>query len=191
MVRFAEALGSFAHVVPFDYPYMQAGKKLPDRLPQLIAAHAERLSLTRRGQRGKIVLIGKSMGGRVGCHVSLEHSVDAVVCLGYPLKGMGKRAPLRDEVLLSMTTPVLFVQGTNDNLCPLDLLDSVRQRMRAHNELHVVEGGNHSLEVTKRQLAAQGLTQALVEARIVDAIKTFTDSLTDQRSGSASTSQDP
>lgn len=177
MVRYAEALGRFAKVVAFDYPYMRAGRKTPDRLPKLVAAHAEQLALARAGHRGPLLLIGKSMGGRVGCHVSLEHRVDGVVCLGYPLVGMNPRAPLRDQVLLSMSCPVLFVQGTRDKLCPLDLLAGVRRRMSARNELHVVDGGDHSLELTKTRLAAQETTQAQVDAHVVEAVRAFVGSL--------------
>ena len=48
------------------------------------------------------------MGGRIGCHVSLEEKVEGLVCLGYPLCAMGDRTKLRDEVLRALTTPILF-----------------------------------------------------------------------------------
>ncbi len=124
------------------------------------------------------MLIGKSMGSRVGCHVAaadddVAQSVKALVCLGYPLVGMGKRSPLRDKVLVDLRTPILLVQGTRDSLCPLEKLEEVRGRMQARHELHVVEGGSHSLEVGKRALAAAGESQADVDGRIVDAIRAF------------------
>jgi predicted alpha/beta-hydrolase family hydrolase len=137
-------------VETMDYPYRRAGRKAPDKLPVLIASHREALAAARaRGPAdARVVLVGKSMGGRVGCHVALIEAVDAVICLGYPLRGAGGGA-LRDEVLLALRVPVLFVQGTRDPLCPLDLLADVRARMVAPNELLVVEGGNHSLEVPR------------------------------------------
>ncbi len=107
------------------------------------------------------------MGGRIGCHVSLEEKVDGVVCLGYPLCGGGDPSKLRDKVLREMQTPILFVQGTRDSLCPLDLLGKVRAEMKAPTFLHVVEGGDHSLQVSKRQLAAAGETQKEVDERIL------------------------
>jgi predicted alpha/beta-hydrolase family hydrolase len=113
------------------------------------------------------------MGGRVGCHVALEEPVTAVVCLGYPLKGAGRRAALRDEVLLALRVPILFVQGTRDPLCPLDLLEPVRARMKARSELHVVEGGNHSLEVARTALKARGETQGDVDATALESIRKF------------------
>ncbi len=80
---------------------------------------------------------------------------DALVCFGYPLCGGGDPTKLRDQVLREITTPILFVQGTRDPLCPLELLESVRTQMRAANQLHVVEGGDHSLLVTKSRLRAE------------------------------------
>jgi predicted alpha/beta-hydrolase family hydrolase len=173
MVRYAHALGRIGVVHAFDYPYMKAGRRSPDRLPKLIEAHAAELATARKRRRGKVVLIGKSMGGRVGCHVALEQPVDAVICLGYPLKGMGKQAAIRSEVLEKLRTPILFVQGTRDNLCPLDLLAKVRKRMTAPNELYVVESGNHSLECTKTHLKQTGSTQEEVEAKVLEAIARF------------------
>ena len=88
---------------------------------------------------------------------------------------MGDRTKLRDEVLRALTTPILFVQGTRDPLCPLDLLERVRKEMKAPNLLHVVEGGDHSLRVPKRQLQAIGETQEEVDQRIFGAVAGFID----------------
>jgi len=113
----------------------------------------------------------------VGCHLSRKENVDGLVCLGYPLCAMGDRTKLRDEVLRALTTPILFVQGTRDSLCPLDLLERVRPEMKARNFLHVVEGGDHSLRVPKRQFKASGETQEDVDQRILNAIAGFVDEL--------------
>ena len=164
-------------VVAFDYPYMAAGRRTPDRLPTLVDAHRAALDAARQGHSGALILIGKSMGGRVGCHLALQETVAGLVCLGYPLKGVGKSGQLRDEVLLALETPVLFVQGTRDALCPLELLAQVRPRMRAKNELEVVESGDHSLLATKGHLKASGLTQADVDARVLAVIDAFSDAL--------------
>jgi len=168
--RRLEALG---RVVAFDYPYQLAGRKSPDRAPVLIAAHAQALALASRDDDGPRVLVGKSMGGRIGCHVAvkLEHELAAVVCLGYPL--VGQRGDVRDAVLLELTTPVLFVQGTRDKLCPLERLTALRPRLRAPNELYVVEGGDHSLVVGKRELAARNSSQAAEDAAVTQAIAAF------------------
>jgi predicted alpha/beta-hydrolase family hydrolase len=171
MARWAERLAALGTVVRFDYPYALAGRRAPDRPPVLVEAHRAALAAARARHRGPAVLVGKSMGGRVGCHLALEKDVAAVVCLGYPLRAQG--GALRDEVLIALRRPVLFVQGTRDPLCPLDLLQAVRRRMRAPSALHVVEGGGHGLEVGVRTLRGRGETQDDVERRACDAIGAF------------------
>jgi predicted alpha/beta-hydrolase family hydrolase len=161
---------------------MRERRRRPDPLSQLIAAHREALAEARRSCPGPAILIGKSMGGRIGCHVALEESVAGVVCLGYPLCGAGDPTRLRDKVLRSLATPILFVQGTRDSLCPLDLLEKVRAEMKAPSLLQIVEGGDHSLLVTKRQLATSSETQDKVEQRIVEAIAQFVARVTEAAS---------
>ena len=111
------------------------------------------------------------MGGRIGCHLSLKEELCALICLGYPLCAMGDRTKMRDQVLRDLRTPILFVQGTRDPLCPLDLLKNVRSQMTAPNFLHLVEGGDHSLIVRKKDLANE--TQDDVDQRIAKAISDF------------------
>ena len=177
MQRWKDRLATIGRVALFDYPYMREKRKRPDRLPQLIAAHREAVAQNRQVDDGATVLIGKSMGGRIGCHVALEEKVDALVCLGYPLCAMGDRTRLRDEVLRALRTPILFVQGTRDPLCPLDLLEPLRAEMKARSVLHVVEGGDHSLIVPKRQLQVKGETQEDVDQRILNQIAQFVEEL--------------
>src|SRR3984893_7038342 len=153
MQSWKERLEQIGEVATFDYPYMREKRKGPDRLPQLIAAHRQALAQARKENRhASTILIGKSMGGRIGCHVSLEEKVDGLICLGYPLCAMGDRTKLRDKVLRDLTTPILFVQGTRDSLCPLELLERIRTEMTAPNFLHIVEKGDHSLMDSKRYL---------------------------------------
>ena len=186
MQNWKRRLSEIGEVETFDYDYMRAGRKRPDPLPQLIAAHRAALetfvnarmrSVNREEPTPRLFLVGKSMGGRIGCHVSLEEKVDGLICLGYPLCAMGDRTKLRDEVLRALTAPILFVQGTRDALCPLDLLERVRGEMKAPNFLHVVAGGDHSLRVPKRQLQAIGETQDEVDQRAFGAIARFIDQL--------------
>jgi predicted alpha/beta-hydrolase family hydrolase len=171
-------LSEIGDVETFDYAYMRDGRKRPDPLPKLIASHREALIEARKRYPAEsTILIGKSMGGRVGCHLSLNEKVDGLICLGYPLCAMGDRTKLRDEVLRALNTPILFVQGTRDPLCPLDLLERVRSEMKTPNFLHVVEGGDHSLRVPKRQLQAASRTQDDIDRQILVAIAGFVDQL--------------
>jgi uncharacterized protein len=171
MRAWATRLATIGEVVAFDYPYQKAGRRSPDRTAVLLAAHRAALEEARASHPGPVVLAGKSMGSRIGCHLSLEVQVQALVCLGYPLLGGG--GSVRDEVLLALRTPILFVQGSRDPLCPPDRLEEVRGRMKAPSALHVVEGGDHSLVGSKRALAAAGETQEAIDARSLAAVQHF------------------
>ena len=166
-------LGTIGLVQPFDYPYALEGRSRPDPLPKLIAAHRAALAQLRVKHDGPIVLAGKSMGGRVGCHVALVDPVAAVICFGYPLCAAGDRSKLRDQVLLELEKPTMFVQGARDPLCPLDLLEAVRKRMRAPSTLYVVEGGDHPLMVAKTLLKALGSSQEQMDDGMLTAIARF------------------
>lgn len=182
MVRWRDYLQTLGEVVSFDYPYVQAGRRRPDPLPRLLEAHARTLEEARGSHEGPVVLVGKSLGGRVGCHLAVERPVSAVICLGYPLVSPSARRPrspgapappLRDQVLLRLRTPVLFVQGTRDPLCPLDLLEETRRHMQAPHELHVVPTGDHSLLATKTHLRTTETTQEALEAAALAAVRDF------------------
>ncbi len=178
MARYAEALGSLGPVRSFDYPYLRDGvRRAPDKLATLIAAHRAELEAVRAVATtgDKLVLAGKSMGGRVGCHVSLEANVSGLVCFGYPLRGQNGK--LRDQVLLELRVPVLFVQGTRDRMCPLAELQAVRKGMLAPSDVFVVEDGDHSLEASKTSLKARGMTQTDVEREILSVVRRFCASL--------------
>jgi uncharacterized protein len=184
MKAWAERLGAFGEVVAFDYPYMKAGRKSPDRMPVLLAAHREALAEARQrfGEDRAVVFAGKSMGSRMGCHLAVELHQQAapdaeakipaaVICFGYPLRGSG--GALRDEVLRALDRPILFLQGSRDALCPLPDLEQVRGQMRAPNHLFVVEGGDHSLAVRKRGPAGSPGTQQDWDTRILAAVGGF------------------
>src|ERR1700724_4379918 len=89
MLGWKERLSSIGDVRTFDYDYMREGRRRPDPLPLLIAAHRQALRDARKDEKQSVILIGKSMGGRIGCHVALEESVAGLVCLSYPLCGGG------------------------------------------------------------------------------------------------------
>lgn len=178
MRRYAEQLGSLGSVRAFDYPYARSGaRKAPDKLDVLVAAHRAELDALRADSAAtdQVFLAGKSMGSRVGCHVALDAEarggIRGLICFGYPLRGQNGK--LRDEVLLALQTPILFVQGTRDTLCSLPELEEVRKRMTAPSHLYVVESGDHSLEATKTSLKQRATTQAEVEAAILARVREF------------------
>jgi uncharacterized protein len=173
MQRFSTHLATLGAVETFDYPYQAANRKYPDRLPVLVATHESAIERAARLHTGPIVLVGKSMGSRVGCHVSLATPVSALVCLGYPLLAAGDPNKRRDEVLRKLTTATLFVQGTRDALCPLDALEALLPTLQCPTELHVVPEGDHSLQVTRSYLKRHDTTQDAIERNIIAAIAAF------------------
>lgn len=169
-----DALDAVA-VVTFDYPYMSGGKRrAPPKAEKLVDHH---LGIVKdaavKYQGHPLILMGKSMGSRVSCMVasSTEVDVSAVVCLGYPLKGVN--GAVRDETLLQLKVPTMFVQGSKDALCPLDKLLSTQKKMTCKNELHIIDGGDHSFKVGKKYLESKGLNQHDLEMEAVTKISQF------------------
>ncbi|XP_059642432.1 uncharacterized protein LOC132284350 [Cornus florida] len=178
MIRWKEMLAKAldaVEIVTFDYPYISGGKRrAPPKAEKLVEFHSEIVRKTAATYPGHpLVLVGKSMGSRVSCMVAGEKDIDAsvVVCLGYPLKGMN--GTVRDETLLQLTVPIMFVQGSKDGLCPLDKLEAVQKRMKIINALHVIEGGDHSFKIGKKHLQSKGSTQEEAEDHAVKAIAGF------------------
>ncbi|XP_072964841.1 uncharacterized protein [Typha angustifolia] len=169
-----DALGAI-EVVTFDYPYISGGKRrAPPKAEKLVDHHLSVVKDSLAKYPGHpLVLMGKSMGSRVSCMVAATEdiNVSAVICLGYPLKGIN--GAVRDEILLQLKVPVMFVQGSKDGLCPLDKLESTRKKMNCQNELHVIDGGDHSFKIGKKFQESTGLNQDKAEKIAVDAISEF------------------
>ncbi len=150
----------------FNYAYSEAGRKSPDRLPRLLEVHraaAERMDRYVDAS----VLVGKSMGGRVGSHLVGDEGWAAagLVYLGYPLVPMGSREARSVDHLHRIEVPQLFIAGTRDRLSPPALIVPLAETLRAA-DVHVVAHGDHSFRVPKRS----GTTNEVVLATIVDVV---------------------
>lgn len=66
-----------------------------------------------------------------------------------------------------------LAQGSKDGLCPLEKLEATRQKMKALNELHVIDGGDHSFKIAKKHLQANGSTQHEAEDVAVQTVAAF------------------
>jgi predicted alpha/beta-hydrolase family hydrolase len=149
-------------VLTFDYAYAEAGRKAPDRLEKLLAVHraaADRLA----AYCDRVVLAGKSMGGRVASHLAGDAGWDAAALIyyGYPLVPMGKHEPRDTSHLRRITVPQLFFAGSRDRLGPPDLIRRVAAGLPAAAVIEVT-AGDHSFRIPKRS----GLTAAQVLERI-------------------------
>lgn len=135
-------------VVRFEFPYMAAGKKAPDR-PAVLEDTFEGVLDDVRADEIPLVAGGKSMGGRIASQVAARGApLSGLVFLGYPLHPPGKPERIRDEHLYEIPVPMLFVEGTRDPFCPLETLERVRSRL-PRSELAVIDDGDHSFKVRK------------------------------------------
>jgi uncharacterized protein len=178
MSTWKEFISHIAPVMTFDYPYREAGGSRPDPLPTLIERHSEALRWGKSQYGEHAILIGKSMGGRVGCHVAAQQPCLAAICLGYPLRGQNGK--LRDAALVELPVPALFVQGTRDSLCNLEELQGVLAQRAVRSELFVVESGDHSLIPTRKYLKQHNLTDEAVRRTVCDTISRFAASVAPQ-----------
>jgi predicted alpha/beta-hydrolase family hydrolase len=156
-------------VVLFDFPYMAAGRKAPDKAPVLESAWREQIERVRKDpQSARLPLFigGKSMGGRIASHVAAQgvEVLAGLLFLGYPLHPPGKPDQRRDSHLPGISEPMLFVQGERDEFgTEAEIRELLPRLQRA--TLHVVSGGDHSLKVRGGREA-----QDHVFVRVADAI---------------------
>ena len=151
MVATRSRLVDAGHIVmTFDYAYKHAGRKAPDRLPKLLDVHEAAARLL-EDRAGSVLLIGKSMGGRVGSHLVADDRCGALglVYLGYPLAAVGRSEPRNTDHLVSIAVPQLFISGTRDRMGPSEAIDSVARSTRRGSVLFI-EDGDHSLTPLKR-----------------------------------------
>lgn len=150
-------------VMRFNFPYMQANvvdgkKRPPDRTPKLLACFTEMLDIAlSQPQVKRVVLMGKSMGGRMAatlaCDPNLITCIDRVICLGYPfipLKGGEPRlAPLND-----CQVPVLVLQGERDKFGGKVQIST--WPLKNNVQIHYLADGDHSFIPRK----SSGITEA-------------------------------
>ena len=167
MVRTARGLAARGvDVVTFDFPYMQTGRKVPDKAPVLEQAFHEAIATARTMSRARRVFIGgKSMGGRMATHLVAAGVPDVagIVALGYPLHPPGRPDQLRVAHLPSIRVPTLIVQGERDTFGTPDELRPYVAQIPGPATLHVVEGGDHSLAVRGRKGNDEAVLDVIAE----------------------------
>ena len=165
MVGFATNLAARGiDVVTFNFPYMEARRRVPDRAPVLEQAYLAVVGDTRqrvRAEARSLFIGGKSMGGRMASHVAAHHAeaagpLEGLVFLGYPLHPPGRPDQPRDAHLPRIVAPMLFVQGSRDAFGTPDELRPVLARVSAPVDLVVVEGGDHSFAVPRGSARSRG-----------------------------------
>lgn len=156
MVGAASALAARGvAVATFDFPYMQARRKLPDRAPVLEACWLDAIDAVRaRAGGARLFIGGKSMGGRMATHVAAHHAERAgtlagLVLLGYPLHPPGRPEQRRDAHLPLIRVPALFVQGTRDAFGAPSELAPALAPLGGLATVHEVHEGDHSFAVPR------------------------------------------
>jgi uncharacterized protein len=148
--------------VTFDFPYMRHHRRAPDRAPVLEATWRAVLQHITAGGAGpaRVVIGGKSMGGRIASHVLSDPArplpyVVGLVLLGYPLHPPGQPDRLRTAHLPLLGTPTLVVQGSHDAFGAEQEVREAFAAVRASVDWLIVPGGDHSFKVRRA-----GRTQA-------------------------------
>jgi len=160
--------GKDVRVIRFEFPYMAArrfgGKRgAPDREPVLMQTWRE--VIANAGMPGRIVIGGKSMGGRIASMVADEAGVAGLICLGYPFHPPGSPTRLRTAHLQKLRTPALIVQGTRDTF---GLPEEVAKYPLARTiRLAWIADGDHSLKPRARSghTAEQNMEEAIARMK--------------------------
>jgi predicted alpha/beta-hydrolase family hydrolase len=148
MRRVAEGLASRGlRVARFEFPYMTRrrteGKRgAPDREPVLRSRWLE--VVERLGGGDRVVVGGKSMGGRIASMIADEAGARGLVCLGYPFHPPGQPAKLRTAHLAGLRTKALIVQGTRDAFGTRE--DVAGYALSPSIRVHWIEEGDHSFK---------------------------------------------
>ncbi|HEU0075091.1 MAG TPA: alpha/beta family hydrolase [Dehalococcoidia bacterium] len=156
----------------FQFPYMEAQRRAPDRTPLLEAtwlAVIEAAQIT--GMQTAVG--GRSMGGRIASQVAARGASAAALALfAYPLHPPGKPDQKRDAHLGSVTVPTLFCSGTRDTFATPGELRTAASLV-PNSTVNLLEGADHGFATLK----SSGRTREDVWAEAVDMLLAFLDSL--------------
>lgn len=165
-------------VLRFNFPYRETGRKAPDTPKRLEAAWQAAIQ---HGLRAlptapkRVILAGKSMGGRLAAHLLAQGQLqaDGLILYGYPLHAPGKTDKLRTAPLLGLQLPTLLISGSRDRLCDLDLLRNTLAGAQCSWQLDVIEGGDHSFKVPKAMHRSLDDIHAWIIQRSLDWLETL------------------
>jgi predicted alpha/beta-hydrolase family hydrolase len=173
MAAFADGLAERGiATLRYQFPYMEQGSKRPDS-PKVAHAAVRAAVGHAAGVLPGLPLLagGKSYGGRMTSQaqaVAPLPGVRGLVFVGFPLHPAGKPSDERAEHLSQVGLPMLFLQGTRDELAALALLQPLVQRLGARATLALFEDADHSFHVRARSGRSDGQTLAAMLDRVVD-----------------------
>jgi len=152
----------------YQFPYMEQRRRVPDT-PDLLTATVEAAVQAGAKAAPELPLLagGKSLGGRMSSTAAAEGKLDAVrglVFFGFPLHPPKRPGTKRAEHLWKVKQPMLFLQGTRDDLADLKLLRPICEQLGERATLHVIEGADHSFHVLKKSgKTDEGVRRELAE----------------------------
>ncbi|HSY33474.1 MAG TPA: alpha/beta family hydrolase [Verrucomicrobiae bacterium] len=164
------------HVATFRYqfPYMEQRRGVPDKQPLLTATVAAAVATAAQLAPGLPLFAGgKSMGGRMTSLAASEQKLEAVrglIFFGFPLHPPKRLSTKRAPHLQLVKLPMLFLQGTRDDLADLTLLRPICESLGPQTTLHIIEGADHSFHVLKRS----GKSDSQVLAELSSTVKAWT-----------------
>ena len=176
MGAIAEALATRGiATLRYQFPYMENGSRRPDVPAVAHAAVRAAVAEAARAMPGvALVAGGKSFGGRMTSQAQAAMPLPGVrglVFLGFPLHPAGKPSDERAAHLADVHVPMLFLQGTRDDLASLALLKPVIERLGANASLELSDDADHSFHVPARS----GRKDADVLAALTGAISAWVD----------------
>jgi len=154
----------------FQFPYMEQGSKRPDT-PKVAQAtvRAAVLEAGKRLPKAALFAGGKSFGGRMTSQAQAAsplRDVEGLAFLGFPLHAPGKPSDERAAHLFDVDLPMLFLQGTRDELAELELLTPVVKRLGERASLKLFADADHSFHVPART----GRKDTQVMSELLDAL---------------------
>jgi predicted alpha/beta-hydrolase family hydrolase len=161
----------------YQFPYMERGSKRPD-VPRVAhaAVRAAVAEAARRLAGLPLFAGGKSFGGRMTSQAQAAAALPGVhglVFLGFPLHPAGKPSDERAAHLSDVAVPMLFLQGTRDELAQRELLQPLVERLGERATLRLFDDADHSFHVPARS----GRKDTEVLDEVLDALAGWIDSL--------------
>jgi len=174
MTALAAALAeSNFRVFLFNFPYTEAGRRVPDPAPVLVRTWLdvwERVGHDDRAGDVPLLAGGRSMGGRMATMAAAGHPdsfvPEGLVLFAYPLHPPGRPEKLRAAHLEAIRVPMLFLSGTRDTMVTADVREGEVKKLGERGKIHWLEGADHGFHVLKRS----GRTDSEVRREAIEAL---------------------
>jgi hypothetical protein len=158
----------------YQFPSMERGARRPD-VPRV--AHATvRAAVAEANTRWPTLPLfagGKSFGGRMTSQAEAElplPRVRGLAFLGFPLHPPGRPGSERGDHLDRVECPMLFLQGTRDELADATLVRALVERIGERAALVMIDDADHAFHVRRQS----GSDDAQVLERIGDSVRDWT-----------------